>query len=210
MNRRPALPDPLPPRPIRLAVLGALATATAACGPAPSEPAAVAVAPPVAATPAPPAEQFELMEATISDIHAAIKIKSLTTTQLVELYLERIKAYNGTCVKEPDGMLGRIETIPNAGQINALATLNLRPATREQWGFDRAQGAQHDGLGRCRSCDARRIRDCGCARQALRRNRRARRPAARRGDRDQGSVRHVRHAHDVGRRRLLGERSPAR
>ena len=33
-------------------------------------------------------------------------------------------------------MLGRIETIPNAGQINALSTLNLRPPTREQWGFD--------------------------------------------------------------------------
>ena len=36
------------------------------------------------------------------------------------MYLARIKAYNGTCVKEPEGILGRIETIPNAGQINAL------------------------------------------------------------------------------------------
>ena len=27
-------------------------------------------------------------------------------------------------------------TIPRAGQINALSTLNLRPAARERWGFD--------------------------------------------------------------------------
>ena len=27
-------------------------------------------------------------------------------------------------------------TIPHAGQINALSTLNLRPAARERWGFD--------------------------------------------------------------------------
>jgi Asp-tRNA(Asn)/Glu-tRNA(Gln) amidotransferase A subunit family amidase len=32
--------------------------------------------------------------------------------------------------------LGPITTIPNAGQINALQTLNLRPATRAEWGFD--------------------------------------------------------------------------
>ena len=114
----------------RFAVLPflALAALAAGCGPSPSEPAA-------AAAPE-PAPQFDIMEAQIADIHAAIKAKTLTTTQLVEQYLERIKAYNGTCVKEPDGLLGRIETIPNAGQINALSTLNLRPATREQWGFD--------------------------------------------------------------------------
>jgi Asp-tRNA(Asn)/Glu-tRNA(Gln) amidotransferase A subunit family amidase len=76
------------------------------------------------------------MEARIADIHTAIKGGTLTATELVEAYLGRIKAYNGTCVKEPNGMLGRIETIPNAGQINALATLNLRPAAREAWGFD--------------------------------------------------------------------------
>jgi len=54
----------------------------------------------------------------------------------VQLYLNRIKAYNGVCVNQPDGVLGRITTIPNAGQVNALSTLNLRPATRHQWGFD--------------------------------------------------------------------------
>ena len=38
-----------------------------------------------------------------------------------------VKAYNGTCVGEPNGILGAITTIPHAKQINALSTLNLRP-----------------------------------------------------------------------------------
>ncbi|WP_051361876.1 amidase [Solimonas soli] len=79
---------------------------------------------------------FHLEEATIDDIQSAIRSGQLTSTQLVELYLRRIKAYNGTCVKQPQGILGPIETIPHAGQINALSTLNLRPATRKKWGFD--------------------------------------------------------------------------
>jgi amidase len=82
------------------------------------------------------AADFHLEEATITDIQTAILNKKLTSTQLVELYLKRIKAYNGTCVNEPEGILGPITTIPNAGQINALVTLNLRPATRKAWGFD--------------------------------------------------------------------------
>jgi amidase len=52
------------------------------------------------------------------------------------LYLRRIKAYNGTCVNEPQGILGPITTIAHARQINALSTLNLRPAARTKWGFD--------------------------------------------------------------------------
>ncbi len=55
---------------------------------------------------------------------------------MVKLYLARIKAYNGTCVKQPGGILGVVETIPHAGQLNALSTLNLRPAARKAWGFD--------------------------------------------------------------------------
>jgi Asp-tRNA(Asn)/Glu-tRNA(Gln) amidotransferase A subunit family amidase len=79
---------------------------------------------------------FHLQEATITDIQSAILAKQLTSTELVKLYLNRIKAYNGTCVKQPSGILGEIQTIPHAGQINALSTLNLRPATRKSWGFD--------------------------------------------------------------------------
>ena len=80
--------------------------------------------------------RFHLEEATIAGIQGAIRGGQITTVGLVELYLKRIKAYNGTCVNEPNGILGPITTIPNAGQINALSTLNLRPATRTTWGFD--------------------------------------------------------------------------
>ena len=87
-----------------------------------------------AAAPAP--GKFHLEEATIAQIQSAILGKRITTEQIVRLYLARIKAYNGTCVKQPNGILGSIETIPHAGQLNALSTLNLRPATREALGFD--------------------------------------------------------------------------
>jgi len=82
------------------------------------------------------APKFHLEEATIADIQSAILTGQLTSTELVKLYLARIKAYNGTCVKQPQGILGPIQTIPHAGQINALSTLNLRPATRKSLGFD--------------------------------------------------------------------------
>ena len=79
---------------------------------------------------------FNVHEATVADIQRAIQSKRVTTVGVVEQYLRRIKAYNGTCVNEPQGILGPVTTIANAGQINALSTLNLRPATREKWGFD--------------------------------------------------------------------------
>jgi Asp-tRNA(Asn)/Glu-tRNA(Gln) amidotransferase A subunit family amidase len=79
---------------------------------------------------------FSLQEATIPQIQQAIRAGRLTSVGLVELYLKRIKAYNGTCVNQPQGILGPITTIPHAGQLNALSTLNLRPAARRTWGFD--------------------------------------------------------------------------
>src|SRR5919108_407692 len=81
---------------------------------------------------------FQIEEATIEDIQAAILRGELTSTQVVQLYLNRIKAYNGTCVNQPDGVLGSgpITPIRHAHQLNALITLNLRPATREKLGFD--------------------------------------------------------------------------
>jgi amidase len=79
---------------------------------------------------------FHLEEATIGQIQGAIMARKLTSTQLVELYLKRIKAYDGTCVNQPKGILGPITTIPRAGQINSLATLNLRPAALKKWGFN--------------------------------------------------------------------------
>ena len=83
-----------------------------------------------------PRAGFHLEDATIADLQQAIVARQITTVGLVELYLKRIKAYNGTCVSEPQGILGPITTIPHAGQLNALSTLNLRPATRKTLGFD--------------------------------------------------------------------------
>jgi amidase len=88
------------------------------------------------AQPAGADRKFEIVEATIADIHKAIRSKQLTATELVSKYLARIKAYNGTCVNQPQGILGPVSPIPNAGNINALMTLNLRPAARKRWGFD--------------------------------------------------------------------------
>jgi amidase len=79
---------------------------------------------------------FQIEEATIAGIQRALLGKQITTVGLVEQYLWRIQAYNGTCVNQPQGILGPITTIAHARQINALATLNLRPATRIRWGFD--------------------------------------------------------------------------
>jgi Asp-tRNA(Asn)/Glu-tRNA(Gln) amidotransferase A subunit family amidase len=81
---------------------------------------------------------FHIEEATIEDIQTAVLRGELTSTRVVQLYLNRIKAYNGTCVNQPDGVLGLgpITPIKNAHQLNALLTLNLRPAKREKLGFD--------------------------------------------------------------------------
>src|SRR5687768_2174512 len=47
------------------------------------------------------APAFQIEEATIETIQAAIRRKEVTSTGVVELYLARIKAYNGTCVNQP-------------------------------------------------------------------------------------------------------------
>jgi hypothetical protein len=78
-----------------------------------------------------PAPRFHLEEATIADVHRAIRAKEITAEQLVRLYYRRIDAYNGTCVRgavdPPTGlMLGQITPIENAGQVNAYVTLNIR------------------------------------------------------------------------------------
>jgi amidase len=80
--------------------------------------------------------RFHLQDASVADIQRAIIAKQSTSVALVEMYLKRIKVYNNTCVNEPMGILGPITTIPHARQINALSTLNLRPAVRKTWGFD--------------------------------------------------------------------------
>jgi Asp-tRNA(Asn)/Glu-tRNA(Gln) amidotransferase A subunit family amidase len=79
---------------------------------------------------------FHLLEATIGEIHRALKRREISCVELVELYLDRIEAYNGVCVDQPEGKLGFITAKPDAGQLNALMTLNLRPAHLALWDFD--------------------------------------------------------------------------
>jgi amidase len=82
------------------------------------------------------AAAVDVVETTIAGLQRGILSKETTASEIVRVYLERIKAYNGACVRQPEGLLGRIETIPHAGQINALQTVNLRPKARLEWGFD--------------------------------------------------------------------------
>src|SRR6185436_11348222 len=84
--------------------------------------------------------RFHIEEATIDSIQAAILKGELTSTQVVQLYLKRIKAYDGPCVTQPEGILGPFTTIAHAGQINSLITLNLRPSTRAALGFGGRKG----------------------------------------------------------------------
>src|SRR3954462_3033458 len=44
-----------------------------------------------------PPFQFHLMEATIPDVHRAIREGQITCRGLVQAYINRAKAYNGTC-----------------------------------------------------------------------------------------------------------------
>ena len=52
---------------------------------------------------------FQLVEATIEDIHNAIKTDQITWQELVQLYINRAKAYNGVCTLliTEDGILHR-------------------------------------------------------------------------------------------------------
>jgi amidase len=111
---------------------------------------------------------FRLEEATITEVHRAIRAKQITVTQLVNLYLTRIKAYSGTCVQgavDPaTGLqLGDITPIPNAGQINAFITVNLKEDKRIALGLPERMKRTHtgpddpnvpDALDRARELDA--------------------------------------------------------
>jgi hypothetical protein len=93
-------------------------------------------------------QKFRLEEATIAEVHRGITAKQITVTQLVNLYLTRIKAYSGTCVQgavDPAiGLqLGDITPIPNAGQINAFITVNLKEDKRIALGLPERMKRTH-------------------------------------------------------------------
>jgi hypothetical protein len=93
---------------------------------------------------------FRVEEATIAGVHRAFRAKKLTATELVNFYLARIKAYNGVCVRgDSDSatglQLGDITPIPNAGQLNAFMTLNLKEDKRIELGFPEKLKRTHTG-----------------------------------------------------------------
>jgi Asp-tRNA(Asn)/Glu-tRNA(Gln) amidotransferase A subunit family amidase len=79
---------------------------------------------------------FRVEETTIAEIQSAILSHRVTTVQVVRLYLDRIKAYNGPGAGQPDGILKPVVFTAHAKGVNALITLNLRPAARKELGFD--------------------------------------------------------------------------
>src|SRR5215475_7004183 len=101
---------------------------------------------------------LRLEEATIADVHRAIMARQLTASQLVNEYLKRIAAYNGTCVKgaiDPATgfQLGDIEPVENAGQVNALITINQRGKRSKTDSAD-SDPAMPDALEVARQLDA--------------------------------------------------------
>lgn len=112
-----------------------------------SPPVSIDAAAPPAGMDAPTAAagEFHLIEATVDSIHAALMAKTITCEGLTRLFYKRIKAYSGHCVKfdkydlfMPSGKgvyLGVVEAIPNAGKVNAIQSVNLRPATYKELGF---------------------------------------------------------------------------
>ncbi len=87
--------------------------------------------------------------------------------RLVNMYLQRIKAYNGTCVEgalDSRGyMTGDIKPIANAGQLATFTTLNLKEDKRQALGFPERLKRTHtgpddakipDALDRARELDA--------------------------------------------------------
>ena len=102
---------------------------------------------------------FRVEEATIAAVHRAFRAKRLTATALVRQYLARIKAYNGICVggavdAATGLMLGDITPIPNAGQLNAFVTLNLKEDKRIKLGFPEKLKRTHTGGDDARYPDA--------------------------------------------------------
>ena len=110
-----------------------------------------------------PAPAFHLVEATISDIHAAIERHELTCVELVSLYLKRIAAYNGVCV-ESAGRPARLHHADRQCRPDQRAH-DAQPAAggTRGVGLRRPPRALAHRLGRRRPVDARRARDRGGA-----------------------------------------------
>ena len=88
--------------------------------------AAAAVALTLAAVPAAAQSPFKIEEASIAGIQQAIKTGQTTCQQVVEAYIERAKAYNGTCTAlvTADGK----PIAPATGTVRAGAPIQTWPS----------------------------------------------------------------------------------
>ena len=73
--------------------------------------------------------EFQLLEATIDDVHRAIQEGPLTCQVLVQAYLDRARAYNGTCNQlVTEDMAPQFLPDYNEYQAAVMATANLPPS----------------------------------------------------------------------------------
>ena len=91
--------------------------------------------------------RFEVVEGTIADIHDAIRAKRITSTDLVNMYLARIKAYNGSCVDQPEGIRTRLSHCKRATD-QCPNDIESQTGCSQEMGFQRSQRSQHDRCGR--------------------------------------------------------------
>lgn len=73
------------------------------------------------------AAPFEIVEASISSLHRALASGQVTCQQVVQRYIDRAKAYNGTCTKLVT--LDGADITPGLGQIRAGAAVTYPSAT---------------------------------------------------------------------------------
>lgn len=85
--------------------------------------------PPVSSTSSTPSTVFSVEEATIDDIHAAIRSGQTTCQAIVQAYVERARAYNGICTSliTPDGAaISQATGAVRAGRPLAFPTTTTR------------------------------------------------------------------------------------
>ena len=152
---------------------------------------------------------FQVHEATIADLQRAIQNRRVTTVGVVEQYLRRIKAYNGTVRQRAARNPRAGDDDPACRADQCAVDAQSEAGGARTMGLRRAEGAQPHGSRGRRRRHARRARNRGRPGPRVRAHGEARRPSPRRGDRHQGPVRHERHANDVGRRCAVRERSSA-
>lgn len=108
------MPNVIPRRGLGWAIASTLLLASASCAPPP-------------ARSAQPVAPFQVEEATIADLHAAITSGRTTCRAVVEAYVARAKAYNGVCTSlvTPDGA----DVPPATGYVRAGAALRFPAKT---------------------------------------------------------------------------------